>query len=94
VPAFEEGWPVDKWQMNRFGAAILVVGLTGALSAWAQTPAPVAQTDASGAPPAAAPAPYQPKFDHDPARSESEAQALGYMRVVLRAQREYKKRHN
>lgn len=39
------------------------------------------------------PAPYQPKFAGDPARSESEAQALGYMRVVLRAQREYKKRH-
>jgi len=38
--------------------------------------------------------PYQPKFPGDPAGSESEAQALGYMRVVLRAQREYKKRHN
>ncbi len=37
--------------------------------------------------------PYQPKFPGDPAHSESEAQALGYMRVVLRAQREYKKRH-
>jgi hypothetical protein len=36
---------------------------------------------------------YQPKFPGDPARSDSEAQALGYMRVVLRAQREYKKRH-
>ena len=40
------------------------------------------------------PATYQPKFPGDPARSESEAQALGYMRVVLRAQHEYKKRHN
>jgi len=37
---------------------------------------------------------YQPKFPGDPARSESESQALGYMRVVLRAQREYKKRHD
>ena len=44
--------------------------------------------------PAQAATPYQPKFPGDPARSESEAQALGYMRVVLRAQREYKKRHN
>lgn len=49
--------------------------------------------------PATAPAqpatpPYQPKFAGDPARSESEAQALGYMRVVLRAQKEYKKRHD
>jgi len=38
-------------------------------------------------------APYKPKFPGDPARSEAEAGALGYMRVVLRAQREYKKRH-
>ena len=37
---------------------------------------------------------YQPKYAGDPARSESEALALGYMRVVLRAQREYKKRHD
>jgi hypothetical protein len=37
---------------------------------------------------------YQPKFPGDPAHSDSEAQALGYMRVVLRAQREYKKRHD
>jgi hypothetical protein len=41
-----------------------------------------------------APAPYQPKFAGDPARSESEAQALGYMRVVIGAQKEYHKRHN
>jgi hypothetical protein len=38
--------------------------------------------------------PYQPKFKGDPARSDAESAALGYMRVVLRAQREYKKRHN
>jgi hypothetical protein len=37
--------------------------------------------------------PYQPKFKGDPAHSEAESAALGYMRVVLRAQREYKKRH-
>lgn len=36
---------------------------------------------------------YKPKFPGDPAHSEPEAGALGYMRVVLRAQREYKKRH-
>ena len=38
--------------------------------------------------------PYQPKFPGDPARSQAEASALGYMRVVLRAQREYKKKHD
>jgi hypothetical protein len=36
---------------------------------------------------------YQPKFPGDPARSEPEASALGYMRTVLRAQREYKKKY-
>ena len=42
---------------------------------------------------AQASAPYKPQFPGDPARSESEAQALGYMRVVLRAENQYKKRH-
>ena len=37
---------------------------------------------------------YQPKFKGDPARSEAEAEALGYMRVVVRAQKTYKKRHD
>lgn len=36
---------------------------------------------------------YQPKFAGDPARSESEARALGYMRVVLAAEHTYHKRH-
>lgn len=36
---------------------------------------------------------YQPKFPGDPARSESEAGALGYMRTVLRAQRLYNKKY-
>src|ERR1700731_3326124 len=43
---------------------------------------------------AAAQTPYQPKFPGDPARSDSEAAALGYMRTVLRAQKEYKKKHD
>lgn len=40
------------------------------------------------------PAPYQPQFPGDPAHSTAEAGALGYMRVVLRAQRQYKKKHD
>lgn len=35
---------------------------------------------------------YTPKFKGDPARSNSEAAALGYMRTVLSAQRQYKKK--
>jgi hypothetical protein len=51
-----------------------------------------AQETAAQAPQTGTPT-YQPKFAGDPARSESESQALGYMRVVLRAQKEYYKRH-
>jgi hypothetical protein len=36
---------------------------------------------------------YQPKFPGDPARSDSEAAALAYMRVVLRAQRRFNKQY-
>ena len=36
---------------------------------------------------------YQPKFHGDPARSDSEAAALGYMRVVLRAQHRFQKQY-
>ncbi len=45
----------------------------------------LAQAPAAGA--------YQPKFAGDPARSESEAGALAYMRTFLRAEHAYKKRH-
>ena len=37
---------------------------------------------------------YQPKFKGDPARSEAEANALGYMRTVIRAQQQYYKKDN
>ena len=37
---------------------------------------------------------YQPKFKGDPARSDSEANALGYMRTVIRAQQQYDKKNN
>jgi len=76
---------VNRRRMQRYCAGILAVGMMGAGVGLAQAPA-----QASAQPPAQ----YQPKFPGDPARSEAEAQALGYMRVVLRAQREYKKRHN
>jgi hypothetical protein len=49
---------------------------------------------AAGLARAQAPTEYKPQFKGDPARSDSEAQALGYMRVVLRAERAYKKRHD
>jgi hypothetical protein len=40
-----------------------------------------------------APTTYQPKFPGDPARSDSEATALAYMRVVIRAQHRFNKQY-
>src|SRR5258708_36743728 len=40
------------------------------------------------------PTTYQPKFPGDPARSDSEAGALAYMRVVIRAQRQFNKQND
>lgn len=72
---------MSRRRIQRFCAGILAVGMMGAGLALAQAP-----SQPSGQ--------YQPKFPGDPAHSESEAQALAYMRTMLRAQREYKKRHN
>ena len=37
---------------------------------------------------------YQPKFKGDPAKSDSEAAALGFMRTVVTAEKNYKSKHN
>ena len=65
-------------------AMLLSIGLLRAL----------AQSEAPTQPPAQAAGTYKPKFAGDPARSDSEALALGYMRTVLRAERAYKKKHS
>jgi hypothetical protein len=60
--------------------------------------AALAQDSSQAQPSAQAPAggagAYKPKFPGDPARSDSESGALGYMRVVIRAQKLYQKKHN
>ncbi len=73
---------------RRFGTAnnwIMGIALAGTLIA--ASVAVSAQTESSQ------PA-YQPKFHGDPAHSDSEAVALGYMRVVIRAQKEYHKKYD
>lgn len=57
--------------------AVLILTLALSLAAVAQTETPA----------------YTPKFPGDPAQSNAEAAALGYMRTVGTAQREYKKKH-
>jgi hypothetical protein len=64
--------------------AVIVSMALAASTLFAAAPAIVAQT--------AAPE-YKPKFAGDPARSDSEAAALGYMRVVLRAQHQFQKQY-
>ncbi len=68
-----------NWIIGMLLAGTLVAAPLAA-SAQAESPTPVAT--------------YQPKFKGDPARSDSEAIALGYMRVVIRAQKEYHKKYD
>jgi hypothetical protein len=63
----------------------IVAGLVLASSLLGALPAVAIQTPSTA---------YQPKFSGDPARSDSEAAALAYMRVVIRAQRQFNKQYN
>ena len=45
------------------------------------------------APPQTAPGTYAPKYKGDPAQSESEFAALAYVRVVVRAQKQFNKQY-
>jgi hypothetical protein len=71
-------------------ALFLSILPVAAASALPQSPAPTENPAQAASQPTAA---YQPKFPGDPARSDSEAGALGYMRVVIRAQKAYYKMH-
>ena len=84
------------WKITGIAGVLLTISLLAtaqnAETPQTATPAPQsAETTQTTAPPQPA---YQPKFPGDPARSESEAKALGYMRTVLRAQKEYKKKND
>ena len=57
----------------------------------AQTPPPAAEPTTPPPPPVPT---YTPKFKGDPARSDSEAAALAYMRVVIRANRAFNKQYD
>ena len=67
-----------------FYFVIFAVFTLAAAFQFAPVPALAAQT----------PSTYQPKFPGDPARSDSEAAALAYMRVVIRAQRQFNKQYD
>lgn len=62
----------------------LILSIAASLAAQQTPPVPSEQN---------APSTYTPKFHGDPARSDSEAAALGYMRVVMRAQVGFNKQY-
>jgi hypothetical protein len=72
-----------KISFTHFAAVTASLALLAA-APFAPIAAPAAQTTAPT---------YQPKFPGDPARSDSEAAALAYMRVVLRAQHHFEKQY-
>ena len=75
--------------MNRPAWILSVFILALVASAFAQQSEP-----APTAPPQTEPgATYTPKYKGDPARSDSEAAALGYMRGVIRAQKAFNKQY-
>jgi len=76
------------------GLLVVVIVAWAGLVVAQQAPQTPPQTEAQTPSPAAAQPAYQPKFPGDPARSDSEAAALGYMRTVLRAQFLYHKKHD
>jgi hypothetical protein len=87
--------PIQQSYMGICSGILALVFMAATTGGAQQTEPPDPTTTTTAAPPPFSSAtPYQPKFKGDPAHSESEAQALGYMRVVLRAQREYKKKHD
>jgi len=88
------GMKLASFTLNKswLHARWFVIGvIASAALAAAQTAAP-APAPAQSSP--AASDTYKPKFPGDPARSNSEAAALGYMRTVLRAQREFNKKND
>ncbi len=83
--------------ISRYGTLFLAATLLAV--AQSTPPAPPADTNAPQTAPEQAPAPpppppYQPKFRGDPAHSDAEAAALGYMRTLVYAQRLYKKKND
>ncbi|HZZ16328.1 MAG TPA: hypothetical protein VFE08_10240 [Candidatus Sulfotelmatobacter sp.] len=78
-----------KNSVIRFFAILATLALAASILG-PSSPALALQTPSGNSQPGT----YQPKFHGDPARSDSEAAALAYMRVVIRAQRQFNKQYN
>jgi hypothetical protein len=77
----------DRKKTSTKSSAVIIAFLLAAGTLWAQD-APPAPLPAEQNAPA-----YTPKFHGDPAHSDSEAAALAYMRVVMRAQMLFNKQY-
>jgi hypothetical protein len=77
--------------MKRIALLISVLLLIFASSVLAQLPADYSRPEqnAAGMPPST----YAPKYKGDPALSESEFAALAYIRVVIRAEKQFNKQY-
>ncbi len=71
--------------MNRTIFAVIVFFVLAVIPAIAQQTSAVADQNAGPA--------YTPKYHGDPARSDSEAAAIGYVRMVMRAQVQFNKHY-
>jgi hypothetical protein len=78
---------IDRKKTSTKSSAVMIAFLLAAITLWAQD-APPAPLPAEQNAPA-----YKPKFHGDPAHSDSEAAALAYMRVVMRAQMLFNKQY-
>jgi hypothetical protein len=74
----------NRWEKVRLLVALLAAS-TLMMAQGVDSPAQSTPGDAAA---------YRPKFPGDPARSDSEAAALAYMRVVLRAQHQFEKHYD
>lgn len=78
--------------VTAFFIALFLPSLVSGQSSSTQNPS--SQTSAPEAPAAQIQPPaYQPKFPGDPAHSDSEADALGYLRVAMRAEHLFNKHY-
>lgn len=101
------GFSSEDWQTNsrvgvekngmslrRIGMAVLAGIFTmGACLAIAASEPAAMSVPSTAAAAVQASTTYQPKFPGDPAHSDSEAAALAYMRVVIRAQQRFNKQY-
>jgi hypothetical protein len=78
---------IDRKKTSTKSSVVMIAFLLAACTLWAQDapPAPLPADQNASA--------YKPKFHGDPAHSDSEAAALAYMRVVMRAQMLFNKQY-